>query len=112
MACRVRGGLVELDRLGQHPDGLLSTGGDIHPDQTVLAAKQLRQFLDRTLLNTYNPGDPHPVAASADNVFGIISLIFWSVTIIVTLKDVLLVMHPGRRPGLRPQTCDPRHPSR
>lgn len=40
----------------------------------------------------FNPDDPHPVAASTDSVYGIISLIFWSVTIIVTLKYVLLVM--------------------
>jgi KUP system potassium uptake protein len=32
------------------------------------------------------------VAASTDSVFGIISLIFWAVTIIVTIKYVLLVL--------------------
>jgi KUP system potassium uptake protein len=40
----------------------------------------------------FNPGDPHPVTASNESVFGIISLIFWSVTIIVTVTYVLLVM--------------------
>jgi KUP system potassium uptake protein len=45
-----------------------------------------------TIQTVFNPGDPHPVAASTDSVFGIASLIFWSVTTIVTLKYVLLVM--------------------
>jgi KUP system potassium uptake protein len=45
-----------------------------------------------TVQTVFNPGDPHPVKASADAVFGIVSLIFWSVTIIVTTTYVLLVM--------------------
>jgi KUP system potassium uptake protein len=40
----------------------------------------------------FNPGDPHPVKVSHDTIFGIVSLIFWSVTIIVTITYVLLVM--------------------
>ena len=45
-----------------------------------------------TLQTVFNPGDPHPVRVSAQNIFGIVSLIFWSVTIIVTVTYVLLVM--------------------
>jgi KUP system potassium uptake protein len=45
-----------------------------------------------TIQTVFNPGDPHPVAASTESIFGIVSLIFWAVTIIVTLKYVLLVM--------------------
>ena len=45
-----------------------------------------------TIQTVFNPSDPHPVAASTDSVYGIISLIFWAVTIIVTLLYVLLVM--------------------
>jgi KUP system potassium uptake protein len=45
-----------------------------------------------TVQTVFNPDDPHPVTANVDNVFGIISLIFWSVTIVVTLTYVLLVM--------------------
>ena len=45
-----------------------------------------------TVQTVFNPGDPHPVAVSTDSVFGIVSLIFWSVTIIVTVTYVLLVM--------------------
>jgi KUP system potassium uptake protein len=45
-----------------------------------------------TVQTVFNPGDPHPVSATTDSVFGIISLIFWAVTIIVTTQYVLLVM--------------------
>src|SRR5450755_1920153 len=40
----------------------------------------------------FNPGDPHPVAVSTDTIFGIVSMIFWSVMIVVTITYVLLVM--------------------
>jgi KUP system potassium uptake protein len=45
-----------------------------------------------TVQTVFNPSDPHPVAATRDHVFGIASLIFWSVTIVVTVTYVLLVM--------------------
>jgi KUP system potassium uptake protein len=45
-----------------------------------------------TVQTLFNPGDPHPVKVSHDSIFGAISLIFWSVTIIVTITYVLLVM--------------------
>jgi KUP system potassium uptake protein len=45
-----------------------------------------------TIQTVFNPSDPHPVSVTTESVFGVISLIFWSVTIIVTLKYVLLVM--------------------
>ena len=45
-----------------------------------------------TVQTVFNPGDPHPVKVTEDSIFGIISLIFWSVTIIVTITYVLLVM--------------------
>jgi KUP system potassium uptake protein len=45
-----------------------------------------------TVKTVFNPSDPHPVAASTESVFGVISLIFWAVTIVVTFKYVLLVM--------------------
>jgi KUP system potassium uptake protein len=40
----------------------------------------------------FNPGDPHPVPISQDNVYGVVSTIFWSVMTIVTLTYVTLVM--------------------
>src|ERR1700743_330312 len=45
-----------------------------------------------TVQTVFSPSDPHPVAVSQENVFGIISLIFWSVVTIVTVTYVLLVM--------------------
>ena len=45
-----------------------------------------------TVQTVFNPNDPHPVAVSTDTVFGIISMIFWSVMVIVTITYVLLVM--------------------
>ena len=45
-----------------------------------------------TIQTVFNPGDPHPVTVTTQNIFGIVSLIFWSVTIIVTVTYVLLVM--------------------
>jgi KUP system potassium uptake protein len=45
-----------------------------------------------TVQTLFDPGDPHPVKVSHDTVFGVISLIFWAVTIIVTVTYVLLVM--------------------
>ncbi|MFG1646668.1 potassium transporter Kup [Amycolatopsis sp. NPDC049252] len=45
-----------------------------------------------TLQTVFNPADPHPVPVSTGNVFGVVSLIFWSVTIIVTVTYVLLAM--------------------
>src|SRR5690348_4987373 len=45
-----------------------------------------------TVQTVFNPSDPHPVRVSHDTIFGIVSLIFWSVTIIVTVTYVLLVM--------------------
>ena len=45
-----------------------------------------------TVQTVFNPTDPHPVGATNESIFGVISLIFWSVTIIVTVTYVLLVM--------------------
>jgi KUP system potassium uptake protein len=45
-----------------------------------------------TIQTVFNPGDPHPVPISTDNIYGVVSLIFWSVMIIVTLTYVTLVM--------------------
>jgi KUP system potassium uptake protein len=45
-----------------------------------------------TVQTVFDPTDPHPVQVSHDTIFGIISLIFWAVTIIVTVTYVVLVM--------------------
>jgi len=44
------------------------------------------------LQTVFNPADPHPVPVDDANVFGVISLMFWSMTIIVTVTYVLLAM--------------------
>jgi KUP system potassium uptake protein len=40
----------------------------------------------------FSPDADRPVAVSADDVYGVISLVFWAITIIVTLKYVTLIM--------------------
>ena len=45
-----------------------------------------------TLQTVFNPSDPHPVPLNSGNVFGVVSLVFWSVVIIVTVTYVLLAM--------------------
>ena len=45
-----------------------------------------------TVQTLFNPDDPHPIAVTRDSLFGVISMIFWAVTIIVTVTYVLLVM--------------------
>ena len=45
-----------------------------------------------TLQTVFAPGDPHPVSVSTENVLGVVSLVFWSVMIIVTVTYVLLAM--------------------
>ncbi|MFI5960026.1 potassium transporter Kup [Cryptosporangium sp. NPDC051539] len=43
-----------------------------------------------TIQTVFSPSDPHPVPVSVDNVFGVVSVVFWSVMIIVTVTYVLL----------------------
>jgi KUP system potassium uptake protein len=45
-----------------------------------------------TMQTVFDPGDPHPVPISQDNVYGVVSTVFWSVMVIVTVTYVLLVM--------------------
>jgi KUP system potassium uptake protein len=45
-----------------------------------------------TLQTVFNPHDPHPVPITSVNVYGVVSLLFWSVMTIVTLTYVTLVM--------------------
>ena len=45
-----------------------------------------------TLQTLFNPGDPHPVPINSNNIYGVVSLVFWSVMIIVTVTYVMLVM--------------------
>lgn len=45
-----------------------------------------------TVQTVFNPADPHPVPLNGANVYGIVSLVFWTVMLIVTLTYVTLVM--------------------
>ena len=45
-----------------------------------------------TIQTAFNPADPHPVPVSTDSVYGIVSLIFWSVTVIVTIAYIALIL--------------------
>ncbi len=45
-----------------------------------------------TIQTIFNPDDPHPVPLTTDNVYGLVSLVFWSVTVIVTVLYVGLVL--------------------
>ena len=42
-----------------------------------------------TIQTIFNPQDPHPVTATPDSVYGLLSLVFWSVTVIVTVLYVV-----------------------
>ncbi|HXO84755.1 MAG TPA: KUP/HAK/KT family potassium transporter [Gemmatimonadales bacterium] len=52
-----------------------------------------------TIGTAFNPNDPLPVPISTDNEYGAVSLIFWSVMIIVTLTYVTLVMRADNDGG-------------
>src|SRR6476620_9114309 len=45
-----------------------------------------------TLQTVFNPDDPHPVPVSDTHVYGVVSLIFWSVMLVVTIAYILLAM--------------------
>ena len=45
-----------------------------------------------TIQTIFNPADPHPVPLTTENVYGLVSLVFWSVTLIVTVVYVGLVL--------------------
>ncbi|HMD93533.1 MAG TPA: potassium transporter Kup [Trebonia sp.] len=45
-----------------------------------------------TVQTVFSPSDPHRIRVSTENVFGVTSLIFWSVVAIVMVTYVLLVM--------------------
>jgi KUP system potassium uptake protein len=45
-----------------------------------------------TIQTVFDPSDPHPVPLTDGNVYGVVSTIFWSVMLIVTLTYITLVM--------------------
>ena len=45
-----------------------------------------------TIRTAFDPSDPHPIQTSVDSVYGVVSLIFWALVVVVTIKYVALVM--------------------
>ncbi|MFJ9846426.1 potassium transporter Kup [Kitasatospora sp. NPDC101155] len=45
-----------------------------------------------TMQTLFNPDDPHPVPLNTANVYGVVSLVFWSVILIVSVTYVSLAM--------------------
>jgi KUP system potassium uptake protein len=45
-----------------------------------------------TLQTVFDPHDPHPVPVTTQNVYGVVSLVFWSVVLVVWVTYVLLAM--------------------
>ncbi|MGN8027552.1 potassium transporter Kup [Microbacterium sp. 22242] len=45
-----------------------------------------------TLQTVFDPHDPHPIPLTTENLYGVVSLIVWSVILIVTVTYVLLAM--------------------
>jgi KUP system potassium uptake protein len=50
-----------------------------------------------TLQTAFNPDDKHVVTPSLDHVYGIISLIFWAIMLVVTVTYVLIVLRADNR---------------
>ncbi len=48
-------------------------------------------------VNTIFAGDSHAVPLSTVHVFGVLSLLFWSLMVVVSLKYVLFIMHADNR---------------
>ena len=48
-------------------------------------------------VNTIFAGDSHAVPLSPTHIFGVLSLLFWSLMIVVSLKYVLFIMHADNR---------------
>src|SRR5712672_1319171 len=45
-----------------------------------------------TVQTVFSPSDPHRVQVTTENVYGVVSLIFWAVVAIVMVTYVLLVL--------------------
>jgi KUP system potassium uptake protein len=71
----------------------------VHPARTALTVAALGVVFGDigtspiyTIQTAFNHDDPHPVDVATASIYGIVSLIVWSVTIIVTIKYVCLVL--------------------
>jgi KUP system potassium uptake protein len=87
---------VSTKRIPAPPAGAASTANQVRLPLVIGALGVVFGDLGTspiyTIQTVFNPQDPHPVPLSRDHVYGIVSLVFWSVMIIVTLTYVTLVM--------------------
>src|SRR5215472_16804278 len=82
--------------------GITSVGGELRPG-TARGALEIGAlgvvFGDLgtsplyTVQTVLSPSDPHRVQVSTQNVYGVVSLIFWAIMIVVIITYVILVMH-------------------
>ena len=83
----------EAVRVGTHPDSSrkgLSAGLAISALGVVFGDIGTSPIY--TMQTVFDPTDPHPVPISHDHIYGVVSVIFWSVMLIVTITYVSLVM--------------------
>ncbi|AYF79226.1 potassium transporter Kup [Nocardia yunnanensis] len=81
---KVTSGAGAGERAGVRPGLVLGALGVVFGDIGTSPIYALRAVFD--------PGDPHPVAVRADAVFGVVSLVFWSMVVIVTVTYVLIAL--------------------
>ncbi|BCI82765.1 putative potassium transport system protein kup [Mycolicibacterium sp. TY66] len=83
----------ETPRVGTHPDtGRKGLGAGLAISALGVVFGDIGTSPIYTMQTLFNPDDPHPVPISHDNIYGVVSLVFWSVMLIVTITYVSLVM--------------------
>ncbi|WP_036420820.1 potassium transporter Kup [Mycobacterium sp. 360MFTsu5.1] len=79
--------------MGTHPDtGRKGLGAGLAISALGVVFGDIGTSPIYTMQTLFNPDDPHPVPISHDNIYGVVSLVFWSVMLIVTITYVSLVM--------------------
>jgi len=87
----------ETPRVGTHPDtgrkglGPLGSAG-LAVSALGVVFGDIGTSPIYTMQTVFDPTDPHPVPITHDNIYGVVSVIFWSVMLIVTITYVSLVM--------------------
>lgn len=79
--------------MGTHPDtGRKGLGAGLAVSALGVVFGDIGTSPIYTMQTVFDPGDPHPVPISRDHIYGVVSVIFWSVMLIVTITYVSLVM--------------------
>ncbi|MBC7462321.1 MAG: KUP/HAK/KT family potassium transporter, partial [Thermoleophilia bacterium] len=82
--------------LGSDPDALRAGGAGKHGAAALVLGAIGVVFGDigtsplYALQETFN--GPHPMAENRGDIFGVVSIVFWSITVIVSIKYVLFIM--------------------